>query len=154
MRTDQQIAALQAEIDRLKACSPPHDPTAVSEWRDRMREIAERRASQGAMSHYTRDQLRAMREAAPDDQVKAIAMRDNRAPTSPSQAGSSGKVNTTHSNVGLPGSNTSGWRDARPLGPQPGINHVDRQLDEQDRRDRLELIQAEEARRRAEQRQR
>jgi hypothetical protein len=42
--------------------------------------------------------------------------------------------------------NKSGWRDARPLGPPDGINHVDRLCEAQDVMDRAELI-AQEARR-------
>jgi hypothetical protein len=43
--------------------------------------------------------------------------------------------------------NTSGWRDAQPLGPPPGIAQADRLMDAQDARDRAELI-AQDARRR------
>lgn len=37
--------------------------------------------------------------------------------------------------------NTGGWREEAPLGPQPGIEHVDRLVDAQDRIDRVELAQ-------------
>jgi hypothetical protein len=43
--------------------------------------------------------------------------------------------------------NTSGWREAQPLGPPPGVAQADRLMDAQDARDRAELI-AQEARRR------
>jgi hypothetical protein len=33
----------------------------------------------------------------------------------------------------------TGWRDEVPLGPQPGIEHVDRLVDAQDAKDRAEL---------------
>ena len=35
--------------------------------------------------------------------------------------------------------NTGGWRDEVPLGPPPGIEHVDRLVDAQDAKDRAEL---------------
>jgi hypothetical protein len=60
---------------------------------------------------------------------------------SPSGAGASGTVSKVSANPGgIPGSNTSGWRDATPLGPQPGINHVDRLLNQADVQDRAERI--------------
>jgi len=82
--------------------------------------------------------------------IQDVVRDQQNAPRGQSQAGASGQVIKVSSNAGLPGSNTTGWRDARPLGPQPGINHVDRQLDEQDRRDRAELVQRAEAMGRAE----
>jgi hypothetical protein len=36
--------------------------------------------------------------------------------------------------------NNSGWRDATPLGPPPGVAQADRLMDAQDARDRAELI--------------
>jgi hypothetical protein len=35
--------------------------------------------------------------------------------------------------------NKSGWVDAAPIGPPPGLRYVDAQLDAQDARDRAEL---------------
>lgn len=145
--TDERITRLEAELAALKSSQPtPIDRAVEGEWRDKMHEIAERNASQGALSHYTPAQLREMTAACPDPQS---LVRDHRgAPTGPSSAGTSGQVTKVSTNAGLPGSNTSGWRREAPLGPQPHIQHVDRLMDAQDRRDRLELIQAE--RRRAE----
>ena len=152
--TDKQIEALSAEIDRLKALQPtPIDHAAASRWRDKMHQLSEERALRQAKSMFSRAELAAFQAAAPDDVCREIAMRDCRAPTSPSQAGASGRVERVSTNAGLIGSNTTGWRDAKPLGPAPHIQHVDRLMDEQDRRDKAELIQQEEARRRAEQKQ-
>jgi hypothetical protein len=47
----------------------------------------------------------------------------------------------------LSAQNMSGWRDATPLGPPPGIAQADRLMDVQDAKDRAGLI-AQEARRR------
>jgi hypothetical protein len=152
--TNKQIEALSAEIDRLKASQPtPIDHAEASRWKDRMHQLSEARALADAKSMYSRVELTAMRAAAPDDVCRDIAMRDARAPLGPSSAGASGQVTKVSSNAGLPGSN-SGWQSQTPLGPQPHIQHVDRLMDAADRRDRLELIQQEEARRRAEQKQR
>ena len=110
--TDKQIEALQAQIDRLKSSQPTViDKAAEGEWRDRMHEIAEQRALRDAKSMYTRAELAAMQAAAPDDQVKAIALRDGRAPTGPS---SQGIIPTSQpiSNVRGPG---SGWLAPRPI---------------------------------------
>lgn len=89
----------------------------------------------------------------PTDLIQSVVRDQQNAPRSPSQAGASGQVTKVSSNAGLVGSN-SGWRRETPLGPAPHISHVDRLMDAADRRDRLELIQQEEARLRAEQKQR
>jgi hypothetical protein len=139
------LDALQAEIERLKAAQPtPIDHAAAARWKDEQHASAERRAA--AYNPFTRSQLAEMQAAAPDN-VCAGIVRDNRAVPGrrsalpPSQQLSNGRDSE-------PPSNTTGWRDAIPIGPQPGIQHVDRLLDEADRRDRLALVQ-EEARRRA-----
>jgi hypothetical protein len=113
--TDKRIAALEAETAALKASQPtPIDPAAEGKWRDQMREIAERRASQGALSHFSPAELAAFQSAAPDDVCREIAMRDCRAPTSPSQAGASGQVTKVSSNAGL-ARNTTGWSNPTPI---------------------------------------
>jgi len=113
--TDKQIEALQAQIDRLKASQPtPIDHAAAASWRDRQHQLSEERALRQAKSFFSRSDLAAMRAAAPDDQCREIAMRDARAPTSPSQAGVSGQVTKTSTNAGLIGSN-SGWSTPRPI---------------------------------------
>jgi hypothetical protein len=149
--TDERITALEAEIAKLKSSQPTQiDRAAEGKWRDEMRQIAEQRASQGALSHYTRDQLREMVAACPDPQD---LVRDHRgAPLGPSSEGAiptSQTVSNVHSGAGLHGSNTSGWRRETPLTNPPGTNYADKLMDAQDRRDRHELIQREEAMRRA-----
>jgi hypothetical protein len=87
----------------------------------------------------------------PTDFIQDIRKDHQNAPRGPSQAGASGQITKVSSNAGLPGTvNTGGWREPPPLGPQPGINHVDRLMDAADRADRAALIQREEAIRRAE----
>jgi hypothetical protein len=93
-----------------------------------------------AKSMFSRADLAAMRSAAPDNVCREIAMRDARAPTSPSQAGVSGQVTKVSTNTGLPGTNTSGWMRDTPLTNPPGTNYADKLMDAADRRDRAELI--------------
>jgi hypothetical protein len=85
-------------------------------------------------------------KACPTDLIQSVVRDQQNAPRSPSLAGASGQVTKVSANAGLPGS-TTGWREARPLGPQPHIQHVDRLMDEQDRRDKADLIRAEAIRR-------
>ena len=114
--TDKQIADLQAQIDRLTAQQPTIiDKAAEGEWRDKMREITERNASQGALSHYTPAQLREMSAACPDPQS---LVRDHRgAPLGPTSEGAiptSQTVSNVRSGAGLVGS-TTGWRTPTPV---------------------------------------
>jgi hypothetical protein len=113
-KTNKQIAALEAEIDRLKATQPTTiDRAAESEWRDRMHQLSEERALREATSSFSRAELSAFQAAAPDNVCRDIAMRDARAPTGPSSAGTSGQVTKTSTNVGLVG--TTGWQTPRPI---------------------------------------
>jgi hypothetical protein len=52
---------------------------------------------------------------------------------------SSSPVASTPSAQPQPQRRGTGWRDEVPLGPQPGIEHVDRLVDAQDAKDRAEL---------------
>jgi hypothetical protein len=123
-KTDKQIAALSAEVDRLKASQPTtYDAAAAARWRDEMHQMRERRAS--ACLPFSAADLDAMRAAAPDHVVKSIALRDARAPMGPSSAGTSGQLTKTSSNAGMLGSNTSGWAREIPLSPPPGVQWVD-----------------------------
>jgi hypothetical protein len=121
------IATLERELAELKAkVSPPQStfvPMSDAEWRDQMHQLAERRM--GLASNFHIDDLRAMEAACPTPMMKDIALRDARAPQGPSSAGvipSSQQV----SNVRAGGSTTPGYVDPRPLGPQPGIDLIDR----------------------------
>lgn len=139
------VKELERQLAEMKAALPtPVDHAAERAWRDEQHAAAERRAA--AYNPFTRSQLAEMQAAAPDD-VCAGIIRDNRAvPGQRSALPPSQQISDVRG--GGPPVNTTGWRDAVPIGPQPGIQHVDRLLDEADRRDRLALIQ-EEARRRA-----
>jgi hypothetical protein len=81
--------------------------------------------------------LREMARAVPDSLIREVAMRDARAPSGPSGQGVI-PSSQSMSEVRVGGGGT-GWQREVPLGPQPGIAHVDAQLDEADRRDRAVL---------------
>ena len=139
-----EIAALKAEVDKLKASLAPalDDRAAVGAWRDQMRAASEARASVMHPS-VVRDMA-----VIPDDVVRAVALRDSRAPQGPSSAGASGQVTRVSSNPGIPGSNTSGWLRETPLGPPPGIGYVD-MLARVDEAKQRGVAMVEEARRKA-----
>jgi hypothetical protein len=111
--TNKQIAALSAEIDRLKASQPtPIDHAAASRWKDKMHQLSEARALRQATSSFSRAELAAMQAAAPDDQCKEIAMRDCRAPTGPS---SQGIIPTSQPISNVRSGGGGGWQHPIPI---------------------------------------
>jgi hypothetical protein len=79
--------------------------------------------------------LAAMVNAEPRGFMAGV-VHDNRAPTGPTGAipRSTGGGGPAASGSG------TGWAHETPIGPPPGINYVDAQLDAQDAKDRAELI--------------
>jgi hypothetical protein len=138
----EEIADLKKEVEALKAkVSPPKSdfvPMSDAEHRDWVHQMQERRMSMATPPSVIRD-WNVLDTATCQDLWRHGTVQ------SPSMAGASGQVTRTSSNPGLPGSNTTGWVDARPLGPPPGIRYVDQQLDAQDAKDRADRI-AQEAR--------
>ncbi|MFZ2081592.1 MAG: hypothetical protein WAV38_34085 [Xanthobacteraceae bacterium] len=134
MTNEDKIAALEAEVDKLKASQPtPVDAAAVGAWRDRMRGFDEARASAMPPS-VVRDWA-----VIPDDVVKAVGCRDARAPAGPSSQGvipSSQQV----SNVRSGGGGRGGWSREVPLSPPAGINYVDALLEVDSARKRGEAM--------------
>jgi hypothetical protein len=140
MTNKDEIAALRAEVEALKAAQPKPQPTAeereraTREWIDQMHQMRE-----GRMSHATPPSVVRDWAVLDDRMVKEIALRDARAPTGPpgmipsSQPTGGGAAN-------VPGSGT-GWAHEIPIGPPPGLRYVDAQLDAQDQKDRQELIE-------------
>jgi hypothetical protein len=137
----EEIAELRAELDKVKAslAPKPFDPVEVGRWQNQMHQLAERRMA-GA-SNFSPGELAAFAAAVPDDVAKDIVARGGVRPPSGHGAG----MVSAPSRVDP---NTSGWRPAVPIGPPPGVAQADRLMDEQDRRDRHELI-LQEAKRRA-----
>jgi hypothetical protein len=84
----ERLAQLEAEVAALKAAQPKPSKTRAeierenAEWRDQMHQMRERRMMMATPPSVVRD------FAVLDDRlVKEIALRDARAPTSPTAAG-------------------------------------------------------------------
>ena len=117
----QQMAEQKAEIEALKAAQPkpapepfrpkPYEPI---DWTARM--------------SMPRSAIEAMVAAEPKGFMAGV-VSDNRGPTSPSSAvPRSQQVTGDQGSGASAGSGGSGWRDATPIGPPPGIGWVDAQL--------------------------
>jgi hypothetical protein len=142
MTNKDEIAALRAEVEALKAAQPKPPPSAeereraTREWMNEMHQMREGRMSLAMPPSVVRD------FAVLDDAlVKGIALRDARAPTGPSSQGaipSSQQMTNVHPG-GVPGGGT-GWAREIPLGPSVHQRYVDQQLDAQDARDKAERI--------------
>ena len=142
-QTADELAALRAEVEALKAAQPKPEPTAeereraTREWMNEMHQMREGRMAMATPPSVVRD------FAVFDDAlVKGIALRDARAPTGPSSRGaipSSQQMSNVHPG-GVPGGGT-GWAREVPLGPSVHQRYVDAQVDHQDAKDRAELIE-------------
>jgi hypothetical protein len=147
-KTDDELAKLRAEVAELKRTvrSSNHgSEEEIAKYRDELHQAREQQMSRA--SNFSAEDLKAMNDACPPSAMRDIITR-GAAPRPPSADGVSGQLTRAHPSPGLPGSNR-GWVDARPIGPPPGIQHVDRLVDAQDARDRHDLLVAE-ARRAAE----
>ena len=130
-----EIAALRAEVETLKAAQPkPIDwaeqDRAAAKFRDEMHQMREGRMSLATPPSVVRDFA-----VLDDATVKGIALRDAYAPTGPSR-----QVSNVRGAGGVPGGGT-GWAREIPLGPSMHQRYVDAQLDAQDAKDRAELIE-------------
>jgi len=135
MSDKSELAALKKKVEALEsALSGKEDkPKPKKEF---VPQPYERYDPTAGMS-MPRSALMAMAQD-PSNQVMRGVIQDRHAPTSPSFAGTSGAVSGVHRDGPV---NTSGWRDAAPIGPPPGVAQADRLMDAQDRRDKIELAQ-------------
>jgi len=132
MSNKDELAALKARVAELEAKAKPPEPAKpfVPEPHQRYDPTANMCMPRSAME--------AMIAAEPRGFMAGV-VHDNRAPTGrPGMIPSSEQPSRGSANV--PGSGT-GWGAATPLGPPPGIQWVDAQLDAQDAKDRAELIE-------------
>jgi hypothetical protein len=122
--TDQdKIAALEARVEELEAAKPKPQPSreeqerATAKWIDEMHQMREGRMSMATPPSVVRD------FAVLDDRlVKEIALRDARAPT-----GRPGMIPNQPAGGARPSAGDGkGYVEPRPLGPQPGIDLIDR----------------------------
>jgi hypothetical protein len=132
---DNELDALKARVAELEAKANPK-PFTPEPYQ---------RFDPTANISMPRSTMLEMGNAVPDHVMRGI-VRDNRAPV-----GYAGVIPDRRAEV-HPGRRSlgTGWRDATPLSNPPGVARADKLMDEADKRDRHELIQREEARRRAE----
>lgn len=115
-----EIAALRAEVEALKAkVDPPKSnfvPMTDAEHRDWVHQMQERRMAMATPPSVIRDW-----NVLDDNLLKGVR-GDARAPT-----GRPGMIPSSHqpTDVRAP-SSTPGWVEPTPLGPQPGIDLIDR----------------------------
>jgi hypothetical protein len=128
---ENKIAQMEADLAKLKAnaAPEPYDAAAMLRWKDEQHANAERRASRH--NPFSRDQLASMNAACSASDIQDIVRHGT--VQSPSQAGATGQLTKVSSNAGIIGSNTTGWRDAIPLSPPPGIRYIDQQMAAEDR---------------------
>jgi hypothetical protein len=110
---DARIAALEQKVAELERANAPAPPPP--EWTPPPNPI-----DRLSMPHST---MREMASAIPDQMMREIAMKDNRAPTGPSAAGavpsSQGLSNVRGTGRGF------GWSDPAPLSNPPGTRLID-----------------------------
>jgi hypothetical protein len=129
MTDKDEINALKARVAELERAAKPPQP---------FRPEPHQRFDPTANMSMPRSALQAMVDAVPDSVLADIVSRGGVPP--PSGAGASGQVTAVRGPSGVY-PNTSGWREAVPLGPPPGVAACDRLMDEADRRDRVELVE-------------
>jgi hypothetical protein len=134
-KTDDEVAALRAEVADLKArvearANPPAPPPRF-EAGPRGPTTSELAISRVGMSPETK---REFASAVPTGVVRQIVGDGPVGKLAP--AGAEGNARPSVAQL-----NTSGWRTAQPLSNPPGVAQADRLMDEQDRRDRVELAQ-------------
>jgi hypothetical protein len=126
----ERIAALERELAEVKAALPKPEPEPFKPEKP-----YQRYDPTAGMSMPMSTMLEMHRASG---HVMGGVLHDNRAPT-----GRPGMIPSGQTSVHPSGgpANTMGWRDATPIGPPPGIRHVDAQLDAQDAKDHAELIE-------------
>jgi hypothetical protein len=129
MTDKDEINALKARVAELERAAKPPEPFTPEPWQ---------RFDPTAGMSMPPSALRAMADAVPDSVMRDIVAHGTI--PDPSGAGASGQVTAVRGPSGVY-PNTSGWREATPLGPPPGVAACDRLMDEQDRRDRVELVE-------------
>jgi len=139
MTTKAELDALRAELDALKTSMRPVDPAQAERearaFRDEMHAMREARAN-AVPSWLVRETVGGVSDADAQD----IA-RTRHAPTGPSSAGivpSSQQLSNVRGTNAVRG---TGWAREIPLSNPPGVALADKLMDEQDRRDRAELIE-------------
>jgi len=139
----EEIAALRAEVEALKAAVPKPAKSFEEieregrEWANEMHQLREGRMAYAIHPATVRD----LAGGVSDANVRGI-VGAARAPIGPTTMAPSSPPVTGVRRGNVPGSGT-GWAHSAPLGPPPGVAQADRLMDAQDARDRAELIERE-----------
>jgi hypothetical protein len=140
MNTAKKIAALELEIEKLKAAqaSPPPAPTEqeVAKYRDEMHQMRERRAN---AFQFRPEILGPMVAACGTADLQDLARHGT--VQSQSQVGARDLGTSVRSGGGVPPAGGSGWRTAAPLQPPHGVELCDRLVDHQDDLDMAKRIE-------------
>lgn len=142
MSTEEEIADLKRQLaevkDAMRAAQPKPKPSreeeerATAEWRDKMHQAAERRANSWtppSVHQYFADGVTAADCADLRQQSHRPTGRPGMIPNSPQPT--AGPANVAGGGTG--------WQNPIPISPPPGVAQCDKLMDEQDRRDRIEL---------------
>jgi hypothetical protein len=121
MTNEERIAALEAEIAKLKAAAEPKPPFKAQPFE---------RYDPTANASMSPTMMREMAKAVGSSLVRDV-VRDGARPVGLPPAPSAMPTKSVGS---------AGWSEPRPLEPPPGIKLIDAQVDEQDRRDKVELV--------------
>jgi hypothetical protein len=127
-----ELAALKAKVEELERKAKPPAPFKLpDDWRPPINPIDRLSMPPSAMAE--------MVGAVPDGLIRDIVKSGG--------VGVLQSTATTPTPTRVSAQNTSGWREATPLGPPPGVAQADRLMDAADARDRVDLIAAEARRR-------
>jgi hypothetical protein len=137
MTNEEELAQLKVRVAELEAKNKPPEPFVPEPFQ---------KWDPTAGMSMPRSVLMEMAAAVPDSAMKGIVheQRTSSVNQGPSAAGVGGTVSAVHVNPGLQGSHRgSGWREAAPLQPPPGINYVDQIAGAFAARDRVDAIEDE-----------
>jgi hypothetical protein len=142
MSDKDELAALKKKVEELETAlsgkedKPPKStfvPMTDAEHRNWVYQMQERRMSMAmppSVHHYFADGVTAADCADLRQQARRPSGRPGMIPEQPSSGGERPAKSA---------GDGTGWRAATPLGPPPGVAQADKLMDEQDRRDRIEL---------------
>jgi hypothetical protein len=135
MSTEEEIADLKRQLAEVKdamRAKPEPEPIdwekEIAKHNDRVHQMREGRANSWMPPSAVQEMA-----GHPCNQVMGGVVRDRHAPNNPSMSQASG------GGSGKPAERGTGWVDPTPLGPPPGIQHVDAQLIADEVRQRAEL---------------
>jgi hypothetical protein len=118
---DDELSALKARIDQLERAAKPAEPVdwqkRIAEHQDEVHQMREGRMSMAMPPSVVREMT-----VLDDRMVKEITLRDARAPNNPAMIPQSQQPSRRDPVK----SSTPGYSDPRKLGPQPGIDLIDR----------------------------